>query len=68
VSVSKQRLMELAERKLGTGAVIRITLSGWIAENTIDGKRTRVTAKTRNMLEWSLNGMPDLKREERVSR
>lgn len=63
----RQLLMELAERKLGTGAVIRITLSGWIAENTIDGKRTRVTGKTRNILEWFLEEMPDLEREERVS-
>ena len=59
----RQLLMELAERKLGKGAVIRITLSGWIAEHTIDGKRTRVTGKTRNMLEWFLDQMPDLEQE-----
>lgn len=59
---SRRMLMDLAERKLGPGATIRITREGWIAEQVTDGKRTRVTGKSRDVLEWFLNQMPDLAR------
>ena len=53
-------LMDLAERKLGPGATIRITREGWIAERIAKGNRTRVTGKTRDILEWFLREMPDV--------
>lgn len=53
-------LMDLAERKLGEGVKIRITREGWIAERG----GTRVTGKTRRILEWFLREMPDVAARE----
>ena len=51
----------LARRKLGEGAIIRVSESEWIAERTTrGGQRTRVTGKTRDILVWFLEQMPDL--------
>lgn len=58
----RRMLMDLAERKLGQGATIRITRDGWVAERTEDGKRTRVSGKSRDILEWFLREMPDARR------
>lgn len=52
-------LIELAERKLGEGVTIRISSEGWIAEQRTATNRTRVTAMTRDTLEWALKQMPD---------
>jgi len=55
-----KQLEELAERKLGAGTIVRAQRSGWVAER-VDGagNRTRVTGKTRSILEWFLNELPD---------
>jgi hypothetical protein len=53
--ISATWLVDLAERKLGSGAIIRVTAEGWVA---VLGT-TRVTAKTRDTLVWFLEQMPD---------
>lgn len=57
-------LMDLAERKLGKDATIRVTREeGWVAEQG----RTRVISKTREGLERALKRMPDVEQQkERV--
>lgn len=56
-----RELEELAERKLGTGATVRAQRSGWVAERTDGaGQRQRVVGKTRGILVWFLNELPDV--------
>ena len=68
LSREQRMLIELAERKLGPGAVIRISKQGWIAERVTTDDITRVTGKTRDVLEWFLKQMPDVEqgRENRT--
>ena len=60
-------LIELAERKLGSGAAVRVIDGEWLAERTVQHVsgpgRTRVTAATRDVLVWFLEQMPDTKKE-----
>ena len=61
--LGRRMLIELAERKLGEGATIRITHDGWAAERTIKTEytveRTQVICDTRWALECRLRQMPD---------
>lgn len=54
-----KKVEELAVRKLGKGATVRPTREGWVAEKYDQGKRTSVTGKTLDILEWFLNQMPE---------
>lgn len=58
----RRMLMELAERKLGKGATILINREGWVAASPCG--RSRITGKTRSILEWFLREMPDPKPQE----
>ncbi len=64
-------LTELAERKLGSGAVVRMVDGEWLAERTVTHVsglgRTRVTAATRDVLVWFLEQMPDVKTQPSAS-
>lgn len=60
--LKRRMLMDLAERKLGEGATIRITRDGWVAERIANGKRMRVMGQSRAILEWFLREMPDAQR------
>jgi hypothetical protein len=58
--VTLKQLEGLAVRKLGKGATVRVTREGWVAERVGGAGRSRVTAKTRDILAWFLEQMPNM--------
>jgi hypothetical protein len=53
-------LKDLAERKLGKDATVRVDDGEWVAERVSRAGRTRVTGRTRDTLVWFLEQMPDV--------
>jgi hypothetical protein len=54
------QLVQLAERKIGEGATVKLTSDGWIAFSASGGKRA--IGKTREALARMLERMADAKR------
>jgi hypothetical protein len=53
-------LVELADRKLGRGALVYVVGGKWVAERVSRAGRTKVTGGTRDTLVWFREQMPDV--------
>jgi len=53
-------LTDLAERKLGNGAIVKMVDGLWAAEIVTRSGHTRISAKTRDILVWLLEQTPNI--------